>query len=209
MARPFCEKGHGGNDMTNTPALETQRLILRKFTPDDLPALFAIFGDREANTFLPWFPLETMEQAAAFYEERYARAYAQPCAYRYAVCLKSDGVPIGYVNISTEDSHDLGYGLRRAFWHRGITREAAQAAVQQAKRDGMAYITATHDVENPRSGNVMRALGMRYHYSYVELWQPKNIPVTFRMYQLNFDGDENRVYTAYWQRYETHFVETL
>lgn len=195
--------------MTNTPTLETQRLILRKFTPDDLPALFALFCDPEVNTYLPWFPLKSMEEAGAFFEERYAKAYAQPCAYRYAVCLKSDGVPIGYVNVSTEDNHDLGYGLRREFWHRGIVREAAGAAAAQVKRDGMAYITATHDVNNPRSGNVMKALGMRYRYSYEELWQPKNFLVTFRMYQLNFDGDDNRVYTAYWERYAKHFIEAL
>ena len=50
------------------------------------------------------------------------------------------------------------------------------------------YITATHDVNNPRSGRVMQAIGMRYCYSYEELWQPKNFPVIFRMYQLNLDG---------------------
>ena len=85
---------------------------------------------------------------------------ALPCGYRYAICLKSDGAPIGYVNVSTDDSHDLGYGLRKEFWHRGIVREAAKAVVEQVKKDGMLYITATHDTNNPRSGNVMKALGM-------------------------------------------------
>lgn len=79
----------------------------------------------------------------------------------------------------------------------------------QVKRDGMPYITATHDVNNPRSGMVMQAIGMRYCYSYEELWQPKNFLVTFRMYQLNFDGNDRRVYRAYWDRYEKHFVEEL
>ncbi|NLT58674.1 MAG: GNAT family N-acetyltransferase, partial [Clostridiales bacterium] len=40
----------------NTPALETERLILRKFTENDLEALLAIYGDEEVNTYLPWFP---------------------------------------------------------------------------------------------------------------------------------------------------------
>lgn len=35
---------------TNTPVLETRRLILRKFRRDDIPALFSIFRDREVNT---------------------------------------------------------------------------------------------------------------------------------------------------------------
>lgn len=35
-----------------TPVLETQRLILRKFTGDDLPALYRIYSDREAVRFV-------------------------------------------------------------------------------------------------------------------------------------------------------------
>ncbi len=194
--------------LMNTPELETPRLLLRKFTSDDLPALFAIYGDEEVNVHLPWFPLRSMEEASRFLEERYVRAYAEDCGYRYAVCLKADAVPIGYVNVGTDDSHDLGYGLRKEFWRQGIAREAAQAVIEQVRRDGMPYVTATHDVRNPRSGSVMRAVGMRYMYSYEELWQPKNLLVTFRMYQLNLDGVD-RVYRAYWNRYPKHFIENL
>ena len=28
------------------------------------------------------------------------------------------------------------------------------------------------------------------------------------MYQLNLDGDNNRVYQAYWDKFPEHFVET-
>ena len=70
--------------------------------------------------------------------------------------------------MGTDDSHDLGYGLRREFWRRGLVTEAGRAVIDQLKRDGVPYITATHDVNNPRSGEVMRRLGMRYQYSYEE-----------------------------------------
>ena len=53
----------------------------------------------------------------------------------------------------------------------------------------------------------MQKLGMTYRYSYVEQWQPKDIPVFFRMYQLNRDGDSDRVYKKYWEQYEIHCVE--
>lgn len=74
--------------------------------------------------------------------------------------------------------------------------------------NGLSYITATHDRDNPRSGGVMRNAGMKYRYSYEEQWQPKNIPVIFRMYQLNFDGDEERVYQKYRDISAVHSVET-
>mgnify|MGYP005762764125 FL=1 len=84
--------------------------------------------------------------------------------------------------------------------------EAAKAVLAQMKRDGMTYATATHDEKNPASGRVMEKIGMKYRYSYREQWQPKNIPVIFRMYQINLDGRDDRVYRAYWERYPEHFI---
>lgn len=84
------------------------------------------------------------------------------------------------------------------YGHKGIATEAGMAVIARLRKDGIAYITATHDVNNPRSGGVMRRLGMQYQYSYQEQWQPKDILVTFRMYQLNLDGVEHRVYKGYW-----------
>ena len=77
------------------------------------------------------------------------------------------------------------------------------------RADKMDFITATHDVNNPRSGAVMRKIGMKYCYSYVEQWQPKNIRVIFRMYQLNLDGMTDRVYTGYKENYPDYFIENI
>lgn len=193
----------------NTPTLETDRLLLRKFTAGDLAALFAIYSDTEVNTYLPWFPLKTMEEAKTFYEKNYKDVYNQPVGYKYAICLKSNCIPIGYVNVSIDRSHDLGYGLLRDFWHKGIMTEACRAVITQLKKDGIAYITATHDIHNPRSGSVMRQLGMEYQYSYEEQWQPKNKLVTFRMYQLNLDEQYKGVYTEYWDKSTVRFKESI
>lgn len=193
----------------NTPRLETERLILRKLeeTPEDLNAMFAILSDREANTFLPWYPAENLDDVRRHVRERYFDLYAAPAGYRYVICLKSDNVPVGYVGMSNDDSRDFGYGLRSDFQHRGIATEAARAVAERIRAAGYSYITATHDVNNPRSGEVMKKIGMTYCYSYVELCMPKNITTTFRMYQLNFDGS-HRVYKAYWEKYPEHFIET-
>ncbi len=191
----------------NTPRIETNRLILRRFTKEDIAALYEIYCDEEVNRFLPWFPLRSMEEATAFFREKFADNYAKVQGYNYAICLKTDDVPIGYVNVAMDDSHDFGYGLRKEFWHRGIVTEAGKAVVAQLAKDGIPYITATHDVNNPRSGGVMRRLGMKYQYSYEEQWMPKNIPVTFRMYQLNLDGKTDRVYKKYWNDSSVRFIE--
>ena len=148
-----------------------------------------------------------LEQTEAFYKEHYLPLYEQGRGYAYAVCLKADTVPVGYVHVAPDDSFDLGYGLKKEFWRLGIMTEACRAVVCQAKEDGAAYLTATHDVNNPRSGAVIRRIGMRYRYTYQELVQPKNQLVTFRLYQLNLDGREERVYQKYWHASAVHFVE--
>ncbi len=205
LPRKPLEKSEG--NQRNTPTLETERLILRRFTEQDLNALFLILQDEEVNKFLPWYPVKDMDEARRFYEERYASKYAQPQAYAYAICLKEDNRPIGYIKVDMEEHHDFGYGLRKEFWHKGIVTEAGKAVIEQVKKDGLPYITATHDRNNPRSGGVMRNAGMKYQYSYEEHWQPKNILVTFRMYQLNLDGNESRVYKKYWDNSAVHFIE--
>lgn len=179
--------------------LESSRLLLRPFEHGDLPAFFKIFSDSAVNRFLPWFPLKSMEEAELFWRERYALSGPGAGGYHYAVCLREDNRPIGYVNLGTGGAYDLGYGLLEEFWHRGIMTEACRAVVRRAAQDGIPYVTATHDRQNPLSGRVMVRLGMRYCYSYEEQWQPKDFPVVFRLYQLNLDGQAGRVYEGYRQ----------
>lgn len=184
------------------PELETDRRVLRPFESADIEALYLLLKDEEVNTFLPWFPVKSREETRDFYEKRLANQ-----AYCYAVCLKKDRFPIGYIKADTDESHDFGYALRREFWRSGLMTEAGRALIRQLKKDGVPYITATHDKKNPKSGGVMRRLGMKYCYSYEEQWQPKNFPVIFRMFQLNLDGQNDRVYQKYWNLYHVHFIE--
>ena len=190
----------------NTPTLVTGRLLLRRACPADAPAFLKLLGDVTTNTFLPWYPVQTLQQTLQHLEEQFFSFYQKPSAYRYAVCLKTQGVPIGYVNVGEGDSRDLGYALRREYWGQGLVTEAARAVVERLRASGAARLTATHDVNNPASGRVMRKLGFTYRYSYIEQWQPKDIPVTFRMYQLDFVPGTG-TYMGYWQRYPTHFIE--
>ena len=191
----------------NSPRLVTPRLILRRFAPEDIPAMLAIFSDREVNTFLPWFPVKTLEEARAFYEERYAAQYRKGESYQYAICRKEEDIPIGYIQLSLDEGHDLGYGLCRECQGQGFATEAGEALLRRARADGLDYVTATHDVNNPKSGAVMRRLGLTYRYSYEEQWMPKDIPVVFRLYQKNFTRGDGWTYPLYREKYPS-FVET-
>lgn len=117
-------------------------------------------------------------------------------------------MPIGYIQLSLEEGHDLGYGLRRDCQGEGFATEAGEALLRRARADGLDYVTATHDVNNPKSGAVMRRLGLTYRYSYKEQWMPKDIPVVFRLYQKNFTRAADWTYPRYREIYPS-FVEAL
>lgn len=190
----------------NTPTLETDRLILRKFNDNDIDDMFLLYSNEDVNKFLPFFPLKTRNEVENYLYNSILPFYKKDIAYNYAISQKADNRVIGYVHINDiGNSNDIGYALRKEFWHKGITSEACAAIIEQLKKVSFPFITATHDIHNPYSGEVMKKIGMSYRYSYKEQWQPKNILVTFRMYQLNLDGIE-RTYTEYQKKYP-YFIE--
>ncbi|EKJ5635581.1 TPA: GNAT family N-acetyltransferase [Campylobacter coli] len=187
--------------------LETKRLILRKFETNDTKALFEILSDKIVNHFLPWYVFESLEQTKVHLKDFYLQTNQNKDFYRYAICLKEDNKPIGYLHFhNNHDNNDFGYAIKKEFWNQGLISEAAKKLIEKLKEDKIPYITATHDVKNIASGKVMHKLNMCYQYSYEELWQPKNIKVIFRLYQLNLDENKERVYRGYLEKYP-HFIE--
>lgn len=190
--------------------LNTQRLIIRKFYIDDTESLFSILSDEEVNKYLPWFPFKSLEDTKNHLVNFYLKTNDNNNFYRYAVCLKENNIPIGYIHFeNNNDNNDFGYGLKKEYWNKGIITEAAKTVIEELKRNNVKYITATHDRNNIASGEVMKKIGMTYKYSYEELWQPKNFLVVFRMYQLNLDNNKDRVYKGYLEKYSNHFIEYI
>lgn len=188
--------------------LITDRLILRPFEEADLSCIELIFGNEEINRFLPWFPVRNEGEALRFFEKHFAADYRQGNPHHYLVLLRETGMPVGYVNVSGDESHEIGWGLLPQWQHQGLATEAAQAVARRLRTLGIPFLTATHDVSNPASGQVMKRLGMRYLYSYKEQWMPKNIPVTFRLYILDLDGNTGRSFEKY-RRMHPAFLEDL
>lgn len=197
--------------MKNSPRIDTERFILRKFCDRDLDDLHEILSDEVVNTYLPWFVSETKEDSKAFLDNIY-NEYRKDVSYFYAIESKKSHKVIGYVDVTDIDVNekcgDLGYGIHRDYWGLGIASEVSRALLKQLKDDGFLFICATCDRYNIASGKVMQKCGMKYMYSYKEKWQPKDIWVVFRMYQVNLDGRDDRVYRKYWDMYE-HYVEKI
>ena len=189
--------------------LETERLVLRKLEQSDFREACKLLQDPEV---MYAYEGAFSDQEVQVWLDKMFRRYENDGFALWAVVEKGSGELIGQCGITYQEYNggwvpEVGYLFRKEFWHKGIVTEASKALVELLKKDGIPYITATHDKNNPRSGNIMQQLGMKYCYSFKEQWQPKNILVTFRMYQLNFDGQENRIYKKYWNLYDEHFIE--
>jgi RimJ/RimL family protein N-acetyltransferase len=116
--------------------LRTERLILRRLTPDDADAIFAVIGDPIA---MQYYPRTFTREDAQEWIERNLRRYQQDGYGLLAIVLKSNGEVIGDCGLSwqladEEPVLELGYHLRRDRWGHGYATEAAQACMDYAFR---------------------------------------------------------------------------
>lgn len=69
----------------NTPTLETDRLILRKFTDNDIDDMFLLYSNEDVNKFLPFFPLKTRNEVENYLYNSILPFYKKDIAYSYAI----------------------------------------------------------------------------------------------------------------------------
>jgi RimJ/RimL family protein N-acetyltransferase len=109
--------------------LETPRLILREFLPEDADALALVLSDPEAMRYYPTpFDRAGVEEWIA----RSRRRYANDGVGLWAMVLKATGELIGDCGIIKQEVdgdslYEIGYHLRRGFWGQGLATEAARA----------------------------------------------------------------------------------
>ena len=150
-----------------TKELRTERLLLRRFRPDDGAAMFRNWtGDPEVTKFLRWPTHASLEVTQRVLEEWIA-SYSAPAIYQWAIVLKELGEPVGTISVvdRNEDLNILhiGYCIGSKWWRRGIASEAFAAVIPYLFDEvGANRIESQHDPNNPNSGRVMRACGLTY-----------------------------------------------
>ena len=151
-----------------THVIETRRLILRRFTVADAPAMYRNWAsDPEVTKFLTWQPHSSVEATAALLAA-WVESYKEESTYQWAITLREQpDEPIGSISVvsinETVDAAEIGYCLSKSWWHRGIMSEALQGVIDYLFDEvGMNRISALHDSNNPHSGAVMQKCGMQY-----------------------------------------------
>ena len=151
-----------------TRTIETTRLILRKTLDSDYESMFYNWAnDARVTKFLTWQPYESPEQLRDTYHKYLLECQEKDDYYDWKIVLKEIGEPIGSIGIMRlrEDIEEaeIGYCIGYKWWHKGIMTEAFSAVIKFLfEQVGVNRITATHDKNNPHSGDVMKKCGLQY-----------------------------------------------
>jgi len=166
--------------------LETERLILRRFTTADVDNLFALDADPEVMHFITGgrtTPREVVEYetlpAFLSYYDRYA-GYGF-----WAAIEKPTGAFLGWFHLrpardGPPDEPELGYRLKRSAWGKGYGTEGSLALIQKAFTElGARRVFASTMTVNVGSWRVMEKAGLRFVRTFFQEWPDK------------IDGDEH------------------
>jgi RimJ/RimL family protein N-acetyltransferase len=154
--------------------LETERLILRRFTLNDVDAVTDLDSDPEVmryindgvptpreeieHDYLPWW--------LAYYErgERYGF---------WAAVERATGEFLGWFHLrplagAPQDEPELGYRLKRSAWGKGYSTEGSRALIDKSFREfGARRVVASTAPEHVASRRVMEKVGMTFVREYL------------------------------------------
>mgnify|MGYP001362423512 FL=1 len=116
--------------------IDTGRLILRRFTTDDLDAFYELGSRPEIIRYGQAEPLASREQALEFMKAAPFHDYATYGYGRFACVWKATGEVIGFSGVKyvpeIEDT-ELGYRFLPEFWGMGLATEAGAASIEFAR----------------------------------------------------------------------------
>lgn len=150
---------------TGTQTIETDRLVLRRFTVEDAEAMYRNWAcDPEITRFLRWAPHANAEVTRGLLEE-WVENYRKQDYYHWAIEVKEDHALIGSIGIldvsELDECGEIGYCISKRWWGKGIMTEAVKALIAFAfQKIGLHRLEAYHSVNNPASGRVMQKAGM-------------------------------------------------
>lgn len=145
----------------------TERLRIRPFRAEDLPALAEIFAKPEVWRF-PFRRGLTVEETGQFLEARIERQ-AQPGTSPGAAEDRDSGRLLGYIHLTPPDwlpevmpAVEIGWRLDPAWWGKGLATEGARAVLAHGfTAMDLPEILSIYEPENTASGRVMERIGMR------------------------------------------------
>ncbi len=146
--------------MSAKPTIETARLSLRSFRPDDWRDLHEYLSQPAVLEFEPADPSDEAQCKVLAAERSRGSAF-------WAVCLKVGGKMVGHVYFSRLEppelmTWELGYIFNPAFGGHGYATEACRALLDHGFGElGAHRVVAMCDPKNPPSWRLLERLSLR------------------------------------------------
>lgn len=150
-----------------TVTLETDRLILRQFKPEDIPLAYKNWtSDTKIVPYLTWPVHDSVEVTEEIISE-WIKNYKNPSFYQWSIVLKEIGEPIGSISVVDQSDDEsmvhIGYCLGSPWWNQGLMTEALREVLRFFFEDvGIKRLESEYDTRNPGSGRVMEKAGLIY-----------------------------------------------
>jgi RimJ/RimL family protein N-acetyltransferase len=153
--------------------LETPRLLLRRFQPDDADFVYDMYSRWEVQRFIGSVPRVMADRAEAIERvERYAAWDDDPTGI-WLIADRASGERFGTALLKSlpasgpdeplapSGETEIGWHLHPDAWGRGIASEAAARVLEHAFDAGLARVLAVTHPANTASQAVARRIGMR------------------------------------------------
>jgi len=157
--------------------LETDRLLLRRFTEDDVENLVELDSDPEVMRFINGGRPTSPQEIESDFLPAFLDYYERFAGYGFwAAIEKSTGRFVGWFHLRPEADAppgevELGYRLRRAAWGKGYASEGSRALIEKAfSEPGVQRVVASTMVVNIASRCVMENAGLRFVRHFHQPW---------------------------------------
>lgn len=150
--------------MHGTTKLNTDRLLLRPYKPEDADTLYSDFGqDPAMYEYSGWNPYATQEMAEQTVSS-FIASYQKENFYGWAICC--DDILIGTVGAYDHDpdtnSIEVGVSIARSCWGRGFGSEAVKAVITfLMEHEDISCVRAWCAADNAGSAKIMEKAGMK------------------------------------------------
>ncbi len=167
-----CATVHAQSDNSLMPAIETERLLLRMFRPDDLDELARLFSDPDVLRYVgdgkPVNREETDKALKSIIKHWTTHGFG-----RWAVVDKKTHEFVGFGGLrSLFGTPEVVYHLAKAHWGKGLATELARASLRFGfEEHQFERIVAIAKPDNAASIHIMEKIGMLYemHTSYYNI----------------------------------------
>jgi len=147
-------------------ALETERLILRRFTVDDAQFVLTLVNEPSFLRYIGDKKIRNLEDARQYILSGPVASYER---HGFGLCLvelRETHRPIGMCGLLKREElpePDIGFALLPEFWNKGFAFEAAAAVLQDAReRLGIERILAITSLDNEASIKLLERLGFTF-----------------------------------------------